>query len=309
MSIPLEPLDRAAPPNIQTSVSVRISTPYRISKNVLVSSCFIYLFPIVILPDGPDVLLVAAGAPSATDYYSNHIQFYERNPVTGVYSYTKSNDCNPNGLPQSSTLGVGAVVTGVPEKTILLCEGYTATNTGKCYKFKQGEGFEEWTAAQPGSLNNAAHSVLTELDAWGLVWWIFTAATGGTLNTALIKLDGTSTPGPNVPEALNVVCVLDIEKVGIFLSGIPTTGAGSKGNKNWLYITDTDGGSWKPMPESKEIRLGGSCGVFHLDTSLTIVMAGGFLDTTTSEKFDLTKWLENEASTIWVAGPDVGEAR
>ena len=266
-------------------------------------------------PDGPvtsDVLLVAAGSPSATDYTSNQIQLYERHPETGVYSYAKSNVCNPNGLPQKSTFGVGAVVTSVPDQTILFCEGYTAENTGECRKFKQGEGFKEWDAARPTSLNLArGHSVLTELDAWGLVWWIFTPARGGTSSTDLIKLDGTSSgSGPNLPEPLNMVCVLEIVNVGIFLSGIPTTGAGSNGNKNWLYISNKDGGSWKPLPESKEKRSGGSCGVFHPNESITIVMAGGFFETTTSsEKFNLTRWLDDETSPGWMEGPDVGEAR
>ena len=47
---------------------------------------------------------------------------------------------------------------------------------------------------------------------------------------------------------------------------------------------------------------------FRPGTSLTMVMAGGNLGTTTSEKFDLARWLRDETSAGWMEGPDVGEA-
>ena len=92
--------------------------------------------------DDTEILLVATGAPTASDYTSNRVQFYEKDLVTGAYAYRESTVCNPEGLAQGSSLSVGAVVANVSEETVLICEGHTGSDIKECYRFTEGEGFQ-----------------------------------------------------------------------------------------------------------------------------------------------------------------------
>ena len=85
---------------------------------------------------------MATGSTSAADYTSHRVQFYEKDLVTGTYAYRESSVCNPEGLAQASSLGVGAVVANVSEETVLICDGYTGTDIKECYRFTEGEGFQ-----------------------------------------------------------------------------------------------------------------------------------------------------------------------
>ena len=92
--------------------------------------------------DEAEVLLVATGAPSASDYTSSRVQFYEKDLVSGTYTYRESLVCNPDGLSQGSSLSVGAVMANVSEETVLLCDGHTGSDIKECYRFTEGEGFQ-----------------------------------------------------------------------------------------------------------------------------------------------------------------------
>ena len=181
-------------------------------------------------------------------------------------------------------------------------------------------------------LSNGGHSVLTTFtpctlcgrdDIPFLAWLIFPNEQGGTTNAFYITLDGKqhSMPYSPLPIALSITCVLPTE-FGIFISGIPSSSP-STGNKNWLYhgYDLSTWGTWTELPESREKRLGGSCGSLRsrsttegTDNSTVIVMAGG-LRSSFSEYLRLPDGPLEEPATskafsqTWKEGPDVGEFR
>ena len=177
-------------------------------------------------------------------------------------------------------------------------------------------------------LSNGGHSVMTTFvlsadESPFPAWLIFPNKQGGTTDAFYITLDGAQNPMPYtpVPEALSITCVLPTE-FGIFISGVPTSSP-STGNRNWLYhgYDLSTEGTWTELPESREKRLGGSCGSLRsmstttdTDNSTVIVMAGG-LRSSSSEYLrlpygPLEEPVTSEAfSQTWKEGPDVGEAR
>ena len=280
------------------------------------------------------MLLVATGATSASDFTSNTVQYYEKNRVTGDYVSKVSEVCNPEGLPQASSLGIGITAqrydangqwydsTGV---TIFLCDGYTDNGVRECYSFVEGQGLQVTSAVRVPDIPNGGHSVFLSLKGGRApLWWTVANTQGGPEYSMMAQLSPSQSPGRwlrglRLPDQLNVVCFMNITGTAyVFLSGIPVSSA-STGNKNWLIHKDL--ATWLPLQDSREKRLGGSCGVLQQHTNTTgsdnatvIVMAGGLrsssseylrIPTTTSES-GTGEYLH---LLSWQAGPDVEEER
>ena len=204
---------------------------------------------------------MATASTSATDFESNQIQFYEKNPAEGRYSLVEPYDCpDLYSLPKASSLGTGIVV----EDTIMLCDGYTSSGVRECYEFIEGQGFQ---ARPPLDIPNGGHSIYLHREHSQSAWWLAPNTQGGTQNIVEVYSESEQP----LPEPLNVVCFLKIPARGlitrdyVFLSGIPTTSS-STGNKNWIKqigLSPIDDSTWIELPDSIEKRLGGSCGVLH----------------------------------------------
>ena len=301
------------------SVSVRISSRNKTSWIVLVGiSCPSISHSLICITseapeDDSELLLVATGSTSATEFASNGVQLFGKHDEWG-YKYASVENCSlsltypdpsyPNlfTLPTSSSLGTGIVVNG----TILLCDGYTSSGSRECYELTPDQGIQ---ARPPLDIPIGGHSVFVprQPSPSPNAWWLVSNTQGG---TKTIK-EAYFPPGSSnlaagawveehpLPEPLNIVCFMTFSVTAynwtwtvIFLSGVPTTSA-STGNKNWIkYIGPTPGGdsAWTELPQSLEKRLGGSCGVLRqfnsihtdADNSTVIVMAGG-LRSSTSE--------------------------
>ena len=278
---------------------------------------------------------MATGSTSATDFQSNQILFYEKNPEEGRYSQVEPYDCpDLNSPPTPSSLGTGIVF----EDTIILCDGYTSSGVRECYEFIEGQGFQ---ARPPLDIPNGGHSLYLHREESQNEWWLAPNTQGGTQNVlkAYFQSDTTSLETgaweveQPLPEPLNVVCFMKIPARGsitsdfVFLSGVPTTSS-STGNKNWIKQigpSPNADSNWMELPDSMEKRRGGSCGVLHQDSATTrldytvVVMAGGHRSSTTEflqildihleSTWQPFTWFGVSQWGAWEMGPDVGEAR
>ena len=287
---------------------------------------------IKISAEGPDdddseILLVATGSTSNTEFASNQVQFYEKQEHGG-YAYVVPEQCNLGSdystlpLPTASSLSTGIVV----NDTIRLCEGYTTSGVRECYDIIPGQGYQ---ARPPLDIPYGGHSVFLPEEGYDGSWWLANTTLGGTENIqeATVSLDNNHlVVGPwgeeQLPEPLSVTCLIRIPIPNhpddhlIFLSGVPTTSS-STGNKNWIKGSqDHSWYSWTELPESQTRRLGGSCGMLTdydttYSTNVSVVVMAGGLQGQTSEFLRILHFGTSidHSPTRWMMGPDVGESR
>ena len=129
---------------------------------------------IKISPEGPDddseILLVATGSTSNTEFASNQVQFYEKQEHGG-YESVVPEQCNLGSdystlpLPTASSLGTGIVV----NDTIRLCEGYTTSGVRECYDIIPGQGYQ---ARPPLDIPYGGQSVFLPEEGYNGSWWL-----------------------------------------------------------------------------------------------------------------------------------------
>ena len=230
------------------------------------------------------------------------------------YQSAASNDCevidiqdperictNIPSYPISIWTGSGGIVSGIP----MICggelydQGYEGKNMSDvCYVFNVKTNSWTFIAKLAGQRSDFASAPIKD------ALWI----TGGKRRTSIdefiqsedastefIHINGSVSPGPNLPSARDHHCMVTLHNNQIMILG---SDGGSTDSKN-VVIYDPEAGKFMSAPSMLYDRNGAGCALFYspLHGNRPVVLAAGGRDVSTVEIFDYTNaktWEESE---------------